>query len=109
MRKFRSGSLGRLAVACLGSTALTLIAPAALAATFNVGGGTINTTQADNSTDNTGTGGPFALQANTVAGGDVISITGVVINNTSHVPNGRALDVGGSLSSTGSYSVTMHG
>jgi autotransporter-associated beta strand protein len=81
----------------------------ALAASFSVGGGTITTTQADTVSNSTGTGGPFALQANTVSAGDAITITGVGITNTSQTPNGRALDVGGLLASTGSYSVVMHG
>jgi fibronectin-binding autotransporter adhesin len=99
-------ALARLAVFCLGTSALTL---PALAASFSVGGGTITTTQADASSDSTGTGGPFALQANTVSAGDALTITGIGITNTSHAPNGRALDVGGLLASAGSYSVVMHG
>ncbi|HWU56471.1 MAG TPA: autotransporter domain-containing protein [Rhizomicrobium sp.] len=95
-----------LAAFCLGTSALT--APV-LAASFSVGGGTIITTQADASSNLTGTGGPFALQANTATIGDSINISGVNITNTSHTPNGRALDVGGQLPSSGSYSVTMHG
>src|SRR5689334_14274638 len=93
----------------LGSSALALAAAmsvSAQAATFNVGGGTIVTTQADNSVDNTGTGGGFELQANTVASGDSINVSNVSIsaNNPAH-----ALDIGNVLSSTGSYSVSMHG
>lgn len=96
----------RLAVFCLSTSALT--APA-LAASFSVGGGTITTSQADTSSDSTGTGGPFALQANTASAGDTITVTGISVTNTSHAPNGRALDVGGLLPSTGSYSVLMQG
>ena len=99
-------ALARLVVFCLGTSALTL---PVLAATYNVGGGTITTSQADATSDSTGTGGPFALQANTVSAGDAITITGVSITNTSQTPNGRALDVGGLLASSGSYSVVMHG
>ncbi|HKQ45877.1 MAG TPA: autotransporter domain-containing protein [Rhizomicrobium sp.] len=102
---FRQKALTRLAVFCLSTSALTM---PALAAVFSVGGGTITTTQADASSDSTGTGGPFALQANTIATGDVVTVTGVSITNTSQTPNGRALDVGGLLPSAGSYAVTMH-
>jgi len=104
--KFRKKALARLAVFCLGTSALTV---SALAASFSVGGGTITTTQADASSDSTGTGGPFALQANTVTAGDTITVTGVSIANSSGTPNGRALDVGGLLPSSGSYSATVHG
>ena len=82
---------------CLGTSVLAL---PAVAASFSVGGGTITTTQADNSVDNTGTGGAFELQANRVSSGDAIAISNV---------NTTALDVGNLLPSTGSYSVTMHG
>jgi len=109
MRGFRTGSVGRLAVGLLCSTALPLLATTALAATFNVGGGTINTTQADNSTDNTGTSGGFALQPNTTGNNDIVTISGVTINNTSGAPTGRALDLGYTLSSSGPYSITMQG
>ena len=102
----RGRALVRLAAFCMGTSALTV---PVLAASFSVGGGTITTTQADTSSDSTGTGGPFALQANTVSSGDVVTITGVSISNTSQTPNGRALDVGGLLASAGSYSVVMHG
>lgn len=109
MRGFRTRSLSRFAAGLLCGTALPLLATTALAATFNVGGGTINTTQADNSSDNTGTGGGFALQPNTTGSNDVIAISGVVINNTSGAPSGRALDLGYTLSSSGPYSITMQG
>lgn len=91
------GSLRSVVAFCLGTSALTL---PAVAASFSVGGGTITTTQADNSVDNTGTGGAFELQANTVSSGDAIAITNV---------NTTAVDVGNLLPSTGSYSVTMQG
>ena len=106
MFAIRKKALTRLAIFCLGTSALT--APV-LAASFSVGGGTITTTQADNSQDNTGSSGGFLLQPNTVGNNDAITITGVTINNTSGTPNGRALDLGYSLSSSGSYSITMQG
>lgn len=99
-------AIARVTVICLGTSALT--APS-FAANFSVGGGTITTTQADNSTDSTVTGGPFALQPNTVGPDDVVTITGVSITNTSGAPSGRALDIGQTLSSSGSYSVFLHG
>jgi fibronectin-binding autotransporter adhesin len=72
----------------------------ALAASFSVGGGTITTTQADNSVDNTGTGGAFELQANTITSGDVVTVSNV---------NTAGVSVGNLLPTTGSYSVTMQG
>ena len=95
-----------LAAFCLSTTALT--APA-VAASFSVGGGTINTSQADNSQDNTGTSGGFILQPNTAGNNDILTITGVTISNTSGTPTGRALDFGDTLPSSGSYSITMNG
>src|SRR5882757_7106422 len=103
---FRKKALTRLAVFCLGTSALTV---PALAASFSVGGGTITTTDTDTSSDFTGTGGPFELKANSTTNGDAINISGVSITNTSHAPGGRALDVGGLLPSSGFYSVVMHG
>ncbi len=93
---FRKTALTRLAAFCLRTSTLTVTAilPAA-ANSFSVGGGNITTAQADTSSDSTGTGGPFALQANSVTTGDSITITGVSITNTTNAPNGRALDVGG--------------
>jgi autotransporter-associated beta strand protein len=102
MFAIRRKALTRLAIFCLGTSALT--APV-LAASFSVGGGTITTTQADNSADSTGSGGGFNLQANTLSAGDAITVSNVTINSSS----ARPLDVGGTLASTGSYSVTMHG
>src|ERR1700759_5745754 len=96
----RGRALTRLAVFCLGTSALTL---PAFAGTYNVGGGTITTAQTDNSTDNTGTGGGFLLQPNTTGNSDTVAISGVTINSTT----GRALDLGYTLSSSGPYSVTM--
>ena len=84
---FRKKALARLAAICLGTSALTL--PAA-AATYSVGGGTITTAQADNSTDNTGSGGGFLLQPNTSGNNDTVAINGVNINSTTS----RALDLG---------------
>ena len=99
---FRGKALARLAVFCLGTSALTV---PALSATFSVSGGTITTSQADTSADNTGSGGGFELQGNTTAANDTVAVNGVVISGAS----GRALDVGGQLASSGSYSVTMQG
>jgi autotransporter-associated beta strand protein len=107
---FRKTALTRLAAFCLGTSALTVAAMLpATANSFSVGGGNITATQTDTSSDFTGTGGPFALQANSTTAGDLITVTGVNITNTSNTPNGRALDVGGLLASSGSYSVVMHG
>jgi len=97
MPQRRKKMLTRLAVFCLGTSALTV---PVFAASFSVGGGTITTTQADTSVDNTGTGGAFELRANTVSSGDVITVSNI---------NTTALDVGNLLPSTGSYSVTMQG
>jgi autotransporter-associated beta strand protein len=102
LTSFRGKALACLAVFCLGSSALTV---PALSATFSVGGGTITTSQADASADNTSSGGGFELQANTTAANDAVAVNGVVISGAS----GRALDVGGQLASSGSYSVTMQG
>lgn len=99
---YRRPALVRLAAFCLGTTALTM---PALAPSFSVGGGTITTSQADSSIDSTGSGGGSALQANTTGNNDAVSISSVTINNV----GGRALDVGGQLPSSGSYSVTMQG
>src|ERR1700761_1204755 len=102
LRSARGRALTRIAVFCLGTSALTM---PALAATYSVGGGTITTAQADNSTDNTGTGGGFLLQPNTTGNNDTIAVNGVTISSS----NARDLDLGGQLASSGSYSVTMHG
>ena len=91
---FRGKALARLAVFCLGTSALTV---PALSATFSVSGGTITTSQADTSADNTGSGGGFELQGNTTAANDTVAVNGVVISGAS----GRALDVGGQLASSG--------
>jgi fibronectin-binding autotransporter adhesin len=94
-----------------GTVALLALAGAysehANAASFNVGGGTITTTDADNFVDNTGTGGSFQLQANSTTPGDLVTISGVTINNGSTSPT--AIDIGTSLPSSGTYTVRMNG
>jgi len=101
-----AGLLGRLAAVLLGATALT---PVALAATYSVGGGTITTTQGDNASNLTGSGGPFILQPNTVTSGDTVTVSGVSFTNSGSVADGRALDFGRVLQSSGAYSITMSG
>ena len=81
----------------------------AIADIYSVGGGTIATTQSDSNIDSTGSGGGFLLQPNTVTGGDTLAISGVSIVNTAGGANGRALDLGYSLPSSGEYSVFMSG
>jgi autotransporter-associated beta strand protein len=107
--KYRAASQRGLFL--LGCSVAALASWPAMAATYNVGGGTIVTTQADNSTDLTGSGDAFILQPNTVSSGDTVTVTGVTFTNTASGfgANGRALDFGYTLPATGSYSVVMHG
>jgi len=97
------GTFRTVAALCLGTSALTGVA---YAASYSVGGGTITTSQNDPSTDNTGSGGGFALFPNATANNDTITVSHVTINSSS----GNPLTLSAvSPSSVPSYSVTMQG
>lgn len=86
---FSRKTLARLGLAFVFTAGNTIVP--AHASVFNVGGGTIVTTDTDTAFDNTGAGGGFRVRPNTTSAAlDTITITNVTINNTGAVTSGSS-------------------